>query len=61
MELIPAEMLLAEIEDGKIAFHLTVEENHVEILYKLCVLAEEGKLNPNELKKKLLINKDQYE
>ena len=61
MDLNLDELLLAESEDGKIAFHLAAEENHVETLKKLWVWAKEAQLNRIELKKKLLIEIDQYE
>ena len=51
-------MLLAETENALTALHLAAQENHIEILQKLWVWAEEWQLNTNELKKKLLLAKD---
>ena len=52
--------MLAQVGDGYTAFHLAAEENHVELLKKIWVWAEESKLHPNELKKKLFLSKDNY-
>jgi hypothetical protein len=39
---------------------MAAEKNHVEILHKLWVWAEEAQQNANELKQKLLLAKDKY-
>ena len=40
--------------------HFAAEGNHVAIIQKLLVCAEEAQLNRHELKKKLLLAKDKY-
>jgi ankyrin repeat protein len=51
-------MLLAQIKGGFTALHLAAHANHVHIIQKLWICAEECKLNPTEFKKKLLLAKD---
>jgi len=58
VELKPNEFLLAEVEGGMTALHIAVYLNHVGILKKLLLWAEEAEVNANELKKKLLLAKD---
>ena len=58
VELYLDELLLAETEERKTALHLAAWGNHIEILQKLWVWAEEWDPNTNELKKKLLLAKD---
>jgi hypothetical protein len=54
------EPLLAQCEQGRTALHFAAERNRVAILKKLWVCTEEAQQNPNELKKKLLLAKDNH-
>ena len=56
----PDELLLAQIEREKTAFHVAAQENHEEILQNLYVWAEEAQLCLDELKNKLFVPKDKY-
>jgi hypothetical protein len=48
----PDELLLAKTKAGITALLMAVQKNHVGILQKLWVWAEEGQLNSNEFKEK---------
>jgi ankyrin repeat protein len=52
------ELLLAQIVDEHTAFHLAAKENQVKVLKKMWVWAEETKPNPNKLRKKLFLAKN---
>jgi len=47
---------MEKIEEGITLLHFAVQESHVSILQKLWVCAEECKLNPKEIKKKIVPN-----
>jgi ankyrin repeat protein len=51
-------LLLLQSKEGLTTLQLAVKENHVGILQKLRVLAEGEQQNSNELKKNLLLAKD---
>jgi ankyrin repeat protein len=53
-ELNPEELLLAPNKSGETALHLAAKNNHEEIFQKMCDLAEQAQLNPDELMNKLL-------
>ena len=52
------ELLLTQNLNGYTVFQLAALKNHVEILTRMWVWAEETQFNPNELKNKLLLAKD---
>jgi ankyrin repeat protein len=54
----PEELLLDKVKVGLTALQISAKENHVGILQKLWVWAEEWQLNSNELKKIVLLTKD---
>jgi hypothetical protein len=51
--------MLAQNERGETALHIAALRNHVEILQKLWIWAKD-QMNPNDLRKKLLLAKDKY-
>jgi ankyrin repeat protein len=57
-EINPAELLLAQGENGANVFHMAAKKNHAGILQKLWVLPELAHQNPNELKERLFLAKD---
>jgi len=51
-------MLLAQFEEGFTVLHIATQENHVDVIQKLCGWADECQLNPTELKKRLLLSRN---